>query len=768
MSDLFTQRDKRRAAAVLKGVNTGIAQAAGFPVDMLNQAPLLINLLPGKQGMKPFSENPVGGSQMFKDAMAAGNIGTYKDVESIPKDEYGAGILGMLSSEALLSMLPVKKAADVLMAIKKGKKDTLPALTAGGVDLSKRDLFKQAGAAAVSAAMAPSILREAGDIISTPGVARVGKTAVSSSAIIAKSRDLASQISDFMIESLIKKTKKGEKPSTKQLDAKTAEYNKVLDDLLKGKDYDALIKLPKNDLADLYNQKNFSAHKGAGDPLRSKEYGPLLDRVFKDSGIGLDSQGNYKKLIPNDGDPDPRNLLANPSAFDNAFGLKMFPSEKIIKKMVPTGPKSIFPTEAKKGRQLLIVSCGSNKCPDVGNMKALDRYLGPVFSSIRKAGVPPNVDVAILSAKHGLIRSDTPIKKYDQLMTDEVRDKFFNNPEEMGKILNTMQGYDNVVVQGGENYRQVIAKAAGDLPYKEFRGGIGEQRSQVGKYLAEEGRRGYFRAEEGFKKPKDTANVFHFTLSKSNKPIEEFSMDVLEKTRKKSGEDLDMFYTTGDDNVDLLGLHVGSPSEASGRGSNLSQVYRQRLEYAKKKFPEKIETKTIHDGEQTVSKVKGDPYDDFEGLEGGTTYGLEVDVSKPFLKPNSDDGVWSEGELSVFVQNKKNRDKLNKVEVEKGIHSKEYEEVNSQEIAKIRQDLAKEGYTNIPYVYGGGFSPEKVRGDNIKQILLIDRPNKEKIILSQTDGKPMAKGGIAGLSDVARDMFKGPKGISTYESFMVG
>ena len=338
MSDLFTQRDKRRAAAVLKGANTGIAQALGFPVDMLNQAPLLINLLPGKQGMKPFSKNPVGGSQMFKDAMSAGNIGTYKDVESIPKDEYGAGILGMLSSEALLSMLPVKKAADVLMAIKKGKEDTLPAPTAGGVDLSKRDLFKQAGAAAVSAAMAPSILREAGDIISTPGVARVGKTAVSSSAVVARSRALASELSDFMIESLFKKTKKAQKLSTKQLDAKTAEYNKTLSDLLKGKDYDALIKLPKNDLADLYNQKNFSAHKGAGDPLRSKEYGPLLDRVFKDSGIGLDSQGNYKKLIPNDGDPDPRNLLADPSAFNDAFGLKMLPSDSIIKKAKSSNP----------------------------------------------------------------------------------------------------------------------------------------------------------------------------------------------------------------------------------------------------------------------------------------------------------------------------------------------------------------------------------------------------------------------------------------------
>ena len=31
-----------------------------------------------------------------------------------------------------------------------------------------------------------------------------------------------------------------------------------------------------------------------------------------------------------------------------------------------------------------------------------------------------------------------------------------------------------------------------------------------------------------------------------------------------------------------------------------------------------------------------------------------------------------------------------------------------------------------------------------------------------------ADGGIAGLSDQARDMFKGPKGIGSYESFMVG
>ena len=312
MTDLFTERDKKKAKAFVKGANTGIANLLGFPVDMVNYAHVLLNLLPGKQGIKPFSENPVGGSQMFKDLMAEGNVGTYKDLESIPKDEYAAGLTGMLSSEALLSLVPASK---LVQQLTKRKKVNLPQPSAGGVDLSRRDFLKAAPVAVAATTMVPPVLKNVGDVIATPGVAKVGKTALSSSAIIAKSRVLASELSDFMIESLIKKTKKGEKLSTKQLDAKTVEYNKVLDDFLKGKNYDDLIKLPKNDLADLYNQKNFSAHKGAGDPLRSKEYGPLLDKVFKDRGIGLDSNGFYKKLLRNEGDPPPKNFLDNPDDF---------------------------------------------------------------------------------------------------------------------------------------------------------------------------------------------------------------------------------------------------------------------------------------------------------------------------------------------------------------------------------------------------------------------------------------------------------------------
>ncbi len=156
----------RKVKPFVKGLNTGIAQLAGMPVDLVNISPVLLDyVIPGEQNLKPFLKKPVGGSQMFKDLMAAGNIGTYKDPASISKEDYGAGIAGMLASETFLGILPVKKTIDAIMALKRGKKDTLPVPTAGGVDLSRRDLLKKAGAAAVATAVSPSIIKGIGDVL---------------------------------------------------------------------------------------------------------------------------------------------------------------------------------------------------------------------------------------------------------------------------------------------------------------------------------------------------------------------------------------------------------------------------------------------------------------------------------------------------------------------------------------------------------------------------------------------------------------------------
>ena len=135
------------------------------------------------------------------------------------------------------------------------------------------------------------------------------------------------------------------------------------------------------------------------------------------------------------------------------------------------GPGSLFNPKEKKGRKLLIISCSETKCPDDKDMKAIDRYLGPIFTTLKAQGIPENVDVAIMSAKHGLIRSNTPLKNYNEKMTKAKAQAFKNDPDQLNRIKNTMTGYDKVIVQGGEDYKDVLRTAAGDLKINEIPGG---------------------------------------------------------------------------------------------------------------------------------------------------------------------------------------------------------------------------------------------------------------------------------------------------------
>lgn len=57
-----------------EGARKGVANVAGLPVDALNAAPMLANLLPGVDGVGPMSEKPVGGSKFLGDILSAGGI----------------------------------------------------------------------------------------------------------------------------------------------------------------------------------------------------------------------------------------------------------------------------------------------------------------------------------------------------------------------------------------------------------------------------------------------------------------------------------------------------------------------------------------------------------------------------------------------------------------------------------------------------------------------------------------------------------------------
>ena len=348
---------------------------------------------------------------------------------------------------------------------------------------------------------------------------------------------------------------------------------------------------------------------------------------------------------------------------------------------------SLFSPDSKKGRQLLIVSCGSTKCPDVGNMKALDRYLGPIFQSIKKAGVPENVDVAILSAKHGLIRADTPIENYDQLMTkDKVKD-FVTNPNEMSKIAETMQGYDNVLVQGGDNYKNVIKSAAGDIPFTEVpKGrGIGDQRSFV-------------------------ASSLKFIKNPS------------------SQEKVDTLFEAMDEEGALL------------------------------EFPElgkKLNRYTFNnDRDALIEAITDEDYPAYEAAMKGMLKRTFPSGKIPVRR------VENYTELQLFG-------------------TKDPETLAMMEQAGLRKlkdqkKLVTEKLIDIEDVKFVGNPAEE-------ELIILDTPREfrkgamigDKQLLSYTINLPKkvekkAEGGIAGLSDVARDMFKGPKGIGAYQPFMVG
>ena len=334
---------------------------------------------------------------------------------------------------------------------------------------------------------------------------------------------------------------------------------------------------------------------------------------------------------------------------------------------------SLFSPESKQGRQLLIVSCSDKKCPDVGDMKALDRYTGQLFSKMKAFGIPPKVDVAILSAKHGLIRSDTPIENYDQIMTDEIRDKFLKDPNELKKIRDTMSGdYDKVIVTGGPNYRSIIDAAAKDINYEvvsEKAPGLTQeavvQRLRRKKFEKEIALQKQFEGPENFEKD---ITAYHYTFPGQGKfntnDIKKFDMDVVQARNKGYSVKY----------ADTLGLHVGSENAARDRFFGYADL-----------------------DPETVGK---DP----EKLAPGATYPLKIDTRKPFLNPNSEDGLWGEIELENFLYEEFLKDPKFKDIVEDNLSGGAFtypagaQTERARELTKqIRKKLAKDGFTNIQY-----------------------------------------------------------------------
>lgn len=111
-------------------------------------------------------------------------------------------------------------------------------------------------------------------------------------------------------------------------------------------------------------------------------------------------------------------------------------------------------------KSLLIISCSGAKNKALGMLPALMRYKGPFYLTLHKAirenRLPKSLDILIISAKYGLLRSDEPIPYYDLEMTPEIADELRASIQEKLKAFLYGKDYDQLFDGLWQVYKQTL------------------------------------------------------------------------------------------------------------------------------------------------------------------------------------------------------------------------------------------------------------------------------------------------------------------------
>jgi len=405
------------------------------------------------------------------------------------------------------------------------------------------------------------------------------------------------------------------------------------------------------------------------------------------------------------------------------------------------GSGSLFSPDTKRGRKLLIVSCSASKCPDPGDMEAFDRYTGDMYKSMKKIGVPEeNVDLAIMSAKYGLIRRDTPIPTYNVKMDKEIAGNLLKDPAQVNRIRNTITGYDEVVVEGSDLYKGVVKEAAGDIPLRDFKIDF-KKAVELGEV----------KPDGGYGSGRQKQSVGNFL--RSNTPVE-----VYHYTQADVPPNIfDLNKANPYDPISNLGLHVGTTSKAArDRFVALNTSSPVRSLY-KKGMP--FEEALVKGRDYPQAGPPMNPLlKSMVGKETKSSYGstmpLKANVNKPFLNPKTGD-PFSETELFRYLEDKAAKTGTN----------------NTEAAISLRKELANQDYTHIPYV--NDFEDK----NTLSLIMLIDRPKGSASVLKGKFGKNdltqrtnpdimKEDGGVISLKDKAVNMNRGPQGIEPFIKYM--
>jgi hypothetical protein len=143
----------------------------------------------------------------------------------------------------------------------------------------------------------------------------------------------------------------------------------------------------------------------------------------------------------------------------------------------------------------LIISCSQRKHSTEEPVSALELYDGFYYQIIKKllreGHFPANINVVIISAKHGLLRPSDPILPYDQKMTarraTEIRDQLLAKLD----FAFSEKQYQEVFVNLGRHYLRAIDGFDSLLPDETkviyAIGSIGKRGSQMKKWILSKG-----------------------------------------------------------------------------------------------------------------------------------------------------------------------------------------------------------------------------------------------------------------------------------------
>jgi hypothetical protein len=143
-------------------------------------------------------------------------------------------------------------------------------------------------------------------------------------------------------------------------------------------------------------------------------------------------------------------------------------------------------------QRLVLMACCATKKKGMGMGPAIEVYTGVFFQTLKnklKEGAMPNL--RILSAKYGFIAPDQKIEVYDQVMDKSSADGFMLDDKLVEGFPSNIK---DVLIVGSDQYQRVMKAAIEDLikagkidkgaSINVTKGGIGEQRAQLGRYLS--------------------------------------------------------------------------------------------------------------------------------------------------------------------------------------------------------------------------------------------------------------------------------------------